>query len=52
MPRLSVKVKILITVLIPYVRLVPIAITIPSLYVILRVAVICSTLIQIIYFVA
>jgi len=54
MPRLSVKVKILITVLIPFARLGPIIILVivPSLYVILRTAVIYPTLITLIYFVA
>ena len=53
MPRLSVKAKILITVLIPSIRLGPIVISVvaPSLYIILRTAVIYPTLITLIYFV-
>jgi len=54
MSRLSVKAKILITVLIPSARPGPVIILVikPSLYVILRTAVICPTLITLIYFVA
>ena len=54
MPRLSVKAKILITVLIPSARLRPviISVTAPSLHIILRIAVICLTLITFIYFIA
>jgi len=53
MPRLSVKVKILITVLIPSAILEPIIILViaPSLYIILRIAVIYLTLITLIYFI-
>ena len=51
---LSTKAKILITILIPSIRLGPvvISVTAPSLYIILRIAVICLTLITFIYFVA
>jgi len=54
MLRLSVKAKTLITVLIPFARLGPIIILItePSLYIILRTAVIYPTLITLIYFIA
>ena len=54
MPRLGAKAKTLITVLIPSVRLGPIIILViaPSLYVILRTAVIYLTLITLIYFIA
>jgi len=54
MPRLSVKAKTLITVLIPFIRLGPIIILVaePSLYVILRIIVIYLTLITLIYFIA
>jgi len=54
MPRLSVKAKTLITVLIPYARPGPVIILViePSLHVILRTVVICLTLITLIYFVA
>jgi len=53
MPRLSAKAKILITVLIPSARLGLIVILViePSLYIILRTAVIYLTLITLIYFV-
>ena len=53
MPQLSIKVKILITVLIPFTRPGPVVILAiaPSLYIILRIAVIYSTLITRIYFV-
>jgi hypothetical protein len=53
MPRLSVKVKILITVLIPSARLGPVIILViePSLHIILRIVVIYPTLITLIYFV-
>jgi hypothetical protein len=53
MPRLSVKAKTLITVLIPSVRLGPVIILViePSLYITLRIAVIYPTLITLIYFV-
>jgi len=53
MPRLSVKAKILITILISSARLGPIIILVtePSLYIILRIAVIYLTLITFIYFV-
>ena len=54
MLRLSAKAKILITVFIPSARLGPIIIlvTVPSLYIILRIAVIYLTLITLIYFIA
>ena len=54
MPRLSVKAKILITVLIPSIRLGPVIMLVIelSLYIILRIVVICLTLITLIYFVA
>jgi len=53
MSRLSAKAKILITVLIPSARLGPVIILVaePSLYIILRTAVIYPTLITLIYFV-
>jgi hypothetical protein len=53
MPRLSAKAKTLITVLIPSARLGPVIISVaePSLYIILRIAVIYLTLITLIYFV-
>jgi len=52
-PRLSAKAKILITILIYSVRLIPVIIATLSLYVILRTAaLIYLTLILIIYFVA
>ena len=53
MSRLSVKAKILITVLIPSIRPGPVIIlvTAPSLHIILRIAVIYLTLITLIYFV-
>ena len=53
MPRLSVKAKTLMTVLIPSALLGPIIILVaaPSLYVILRIVVIYPTLITLIYFV-
>jgi len=53
MPRLSVKAKILITILIPSARLGPVIILVIklSLYIILRIVVICLTLIILIYFV-
>ena len=54
MPWLSAKVKTLITVFMPFARLGPIIILVaaPSLYVILRIAVIYPTLITLIYFIA
>ena len=54
MPRLSVKAKILITILIPSARLGPVIVLViePSLYVILRIVVIYLTLITLIYFIA
>ena len=53
MPWLSAKVKTLITVFMPFARLGPIIILVaaPSLYVILRTAVIYLTLITLIYFI-
>jgi len=53
MSRLSAKAKTLITVLIPSAQLGPIVILVaePSLYIILRTAVIYPTLITLIYFV-
>jgi hypothetical protein len=53
MPRLSAKAKILITVLIPSARPGPVIILVvaPSLYIILRIAVIYPTLITLIYFI-
>ena len=53
MPRLSIKAKTLITVLIPSTRLGPIITLIikPSLYIILRIAVIYLTVITLIYFI-
>jgi len=53
MPRLSVKAKTLITVLIPFARLGPVIILVikPSLHIILRIAVIYPTLITLIYFI-
>jgi len=52
MSRLSLKVKTLMTVLILFVKLGPIAIITLSLYITLRTVVIYLTLILIIYFVA
>ena len=51
MPRLSVKAKILITVLIPSIRPGLVIIITLNLYIILRIALIYLTLILIIYFV-
>jgi len=53
MSQLSAKAKTLITVLIPSAQLGPIIILIiePSLYITLRIVVICPTLITLIYFV-
>jgi len=53
MPRLSVKAKTLITILIPSARPGPVIILVikPSLHIILRIAVICPTPIILIYFV-
>ena len=53
MSRLSVKAKTLITVLIPSARLGPVIVLViePSLYIILRIAVIYLTLITLIYFI-
>jgi len=53
MPRLSVKAKILITILIPSIRLGPIIILVIalSLYIILTIVVIYLTLITLIYFI-
>jgi len=54
MPRLSAKAKTLITVLIPFALLghIIILVAAPSLYIILRIAVIYLTLITLIYFIA
>ena len=53
MPRLSAKAKTLITVLIPSALPEPVIILVAalSLHVILRIAVICPTLITLIYFI-
>ena len=51
MPRLSVKAKILITVLIPSIRPRLVIIITLNLYIILRIALIYLTLILIIYFI-
>jgi len=53
MPQLSAKAKTLITVLIPSTQLGPVIISViePSLYIILRTAVIYPTLITLIYFI-